>query len=106
VARHTFEELRRLGVDLTSHDYQAPGKRGPSGPLTGKTVVLTGTLESYEREDLKALLESMGARVSGSVSKNTDLVIAGASPGSKLDKARELGVETWDEARLLKELKR
>ncbi len=104
-ARHTFEELARVGVDLASRDYQEPGKRVTAGPFAGKTIVLTGTLEHYEREDLKALLESKGARVSGSVSKNTDLVIAGASAGSKLDKARELGVEIWDEDRLLAAMK-
>ena len=104
-ARHTFEELAKVGVDLTSRDYQEPGKKVTAGPFAGKTVVLTGTLENYEREDLKAILESKGAKVSGSVSKNTDVVIAGASAGSKLDKARELGIEVWDEERLLKELK-
>ncbi len=106
-ARRTFEELREAGVDLRSHDYTKPGSapaHGLNGPFVGKKVVLTGTLEHYERQDLAELLESMGAKVSGSVSKNTDLVIVGTSPGSKLEKARELGVETWDEARLLKEL--
>ena len=106
-ARRTFDELREAGVDLTSHDFVKAGSapaRGANGPFAGKKVVLTGTLERYERQDLAELLESMGAKVSGSVSKSTDLVIVGGSPGSKLDKARELGVETWDEARLLKEL--
>ncbi len=105
-AGRTFEDLAAAGVDLTSHDYVKPGaKPAAAGPLAGKTVVLTGTLEHYERENLKALLESLGAKVSGSVSSKTDLVIAGRDAGSKLEKARELGVETWDEARLLKELK-
>jgi DNA ligase (NAD+) len=66
--------------------------------------VLTGTLESYERAALQELLEGMGAKVSGSVSSKTTLVVAGPGAGSKLDKARELGIEVWDEARLLKEL--
>ena len=64
------------------------------------TIVLTGTLESYAREELKDRLEALGAKVTGSVSKKTDLVIVGASPGSKLEKARDLGIEIWDEQRL------
>jgi DNA ligase (NAD+) len=107
VARRTFEELRAVGVDLKSHDYAPPtagGARAKSGPFAGKVIVLTGTLEKYEREELKELLESMGAKVTGSVSSKTNLVIVGRDAGSKLDKARELGIETWDEERLVKEL--
>ncbi len=108
-ARHTFEELRRLGVDFASRDYRGGASAGSrkgsgEGPLAGRTIVLTGTLASYERDDLAGVLESLGAKVSGSVSSKTHLVIVGESAGSKLDKARELGIETWDEARLLKEL--
>ncbi|MCW5766130.1 MAG: NAD-dependent DNA ligase LigA [Phycisphaeraceae bacterium] len=104
-ARRTFKELRELGVDLSSREYAAPGAAGRSGPLSGKTIVLTGTLASYERDPLSRILEGLGAKVSGSVSSKTSLVIAGENAGSKLDKARELGVEVWDEARLLGELK-
>lgn len=118
--RKTFKELRELGVDLDSHEWKAAQQRkgagaraggggsggGDSSVFQGKTVVLTGTLASYEREDLKAILESLGAKVSGSVSSKTSLVIAGESAGSKLDKARELGVEVWEEARLLDSLRR
>ncbi|MBL8990690.1 MAG: NAD-dependent DNA ligase LigA, partial [Phycisphaerae bacterium] len=104
-ARRTFKELRELGVDLSSREYAEPGVGGPAGPLSGKTVVLTGTLTSYERDPLSRILERLGAKVSGSVSSKTSLVIAGESAGSKLDKARELGVEVWDEARLLASLK-
>jgi DNA ligase (NAD+) len=103
-ARHTFRELASLGVDLTSHDYRPASARGAEGPMAGQTVVITGTLEHYPREDLKNVLESLGARVTDSVSGKTTLVIVGDNPGSKLDKARELGVPTWDEARLLREL--
>jgi DNA ligase (NAD+) len=110
VGKHTFDELRAAGVDLSSHEYRAAKKAaagaGASGPFANKTVVLTGTLDSYEREDLKEVLESLGGRVSGSVSSKTSLVIAGREAGSKLDKARELGVETWDEAKLLDALQR
>ncbi len=100
-ARHTFAELARVGVDLTSHDYTPPGERDtPDTPFSGKTIVLTGSLEHYERKELQAILEDLGAKVTGSVSKNTDLVIAGESAGSKLDKARTLDIEVWDESRL------
>ncbi len=70
------------------------------GPLSGKTVVLTGTL-SMPRDEAKAHIERLGGRVSGSVSKKTSLVIAGEDAGSKLKKANELGIEIWDEARLV-----
>jgi len=106
-ARHTFEDLRAVGVDLASRDYRPAGAEpAAEGPFAGKTVVLTGTLESFERSELKELLESIGAKVTGSVSARTDLVIAGTSAGSKLDKAHELGIEVWDEARLLSVLGR
>jgi DNA ligase (NAD+) len=102
-AQRTFADLRAAGVDLSSKDYAPPGKSA-SGPLSGKTFVITGTLASFEREALKARLETLGAKVSGSVSAKTSVVVVGESAGSKLDKARELGIETWDEARLLQEL--
>ena len=69
-------------------------------PLAGLTFVLTGTLPTLSREDAKAMLEAAGAKVAGSVSKKTHCVVAGADAGSKLDKARELGVEVIDEAGL------
>ena len=105
-ARKTFDDLRSLGLDLTSKDYRDPSKAAApaDSPFAGKTVVLTGTLANFERADLTEKLEALGAKVSGSVSKKTDLVIAGESAGSKLDKARELGVAVWDEAALMKAL--
>lgn len=105
-ARKTFDDLRACGVDLSSKDYSDPTRSVgvPKTAFAGKTVVLTGTLANFEREALKEILERLGAKVSGSVSSKTSLVIAGESAGSKLDKANELGVEVWDEARLLKEL--
>ena len=73
----------------------------PAGPLDGKTVVLTGTLSAMTRDAAREKLETLGAKSAGSVSKNTSFVIAGESAGSKLTKAEQLGVEIWDEARLL-----
>ncbi len=72
-----------------------------TGPLDGQTVVLTGTLTAMSRDAAKLRLEALGAKVAGSVSKKTSFVVAGAEAGSKLDKAQELGVAVWDEARLL-----
>jgi DNA ligase (NAD+) len=68
--------------------------------LAGKTFVLTGTLARRTREEAKAMIEAAGGKVSGSVSKKTDYVVAGADPGSKIDKAREFGVEVIGEADL------
>lgn len=72
-----------------------------AGPLDGQTAVLTGTLSTLSRDEAKLRLEALGAKVAGSVSKKTSFVVAGEAAGSKLDKAQELGVEVWDEARLL-----
>ena len=72
-----------------------------SGPLDGVTVVITGTLDAMTRDEARARLEALGAKVAGSVSKKTGFVVAGAEAGSKLAKATELGIEVWDEARLL-----
>ncbi|MET0581704.1 MAG: NAD-dependent DNA ligase LigA [Pseudoxanthomonas sp.] len=72
-----------------------------AGPLEGKTVVLTGSLSSMTRDEAGARLEALGAKLAGSVSKKTSLVVAGEAAGSKLAKAEELGVEVWDEQKLL-----
>ena len=72
-----------------------------SGPLEGQTVVLTGTLAQMTRDEAKERLEALGAKVAGSVSKKTSFVVAGTEAGSKLAKATELGIEVWDEERLV-----
>ncbi len=76
-----------------------------NGPFVGKTVVLTGKLTVLNRNDAKSEIEALGGKVSGSVSKKTDLVIAGEEAGSKLAKAEELGIEIWDEEMLINALK-
>jgi DNA ligase (NAD+) len=103
-ASKTFHELAAVGVDLTSREYAPPDAAPAAGPLSGQVVVITGTLAGFEREELRARLESLGAKVTDSVSKKTTLLIVGENAGSKLDKARELGTPTWDEPRLVKEL--
>ncbi|MBB1087564.1 NAD-dependent DNA ligase LigA [Lysobacter sp. SG-8] len=77
-----------------------PSEAAP-GPLDGQTVVLTGTLSSMTRDEAKARLEALGAKSAGSVSKKTSFVVAGEAAGSKLAKAESLGVDVWDEARLV-----
>lgn len=92
--RSMIDQLRILGVNMEYIDNSVAGE----SVFTGKTVVLTGTLEKYSRTEASALLENLGAHVAGSVSKKTDFVIYGSEAGSKLEKARQLGVTTLDEA--------
>jgi len=98
--REFFEESRnrKLVDDLRKAGLTFKGKKKERGTkLAGQTFVLTGTLTRYSRDEAKKLIEDSGGRVSGSVSKKTDYVVAGADPGSKLDKARELGVKVIGE---------
>jgi DNA ligase (NAD+) len=102
--RRIFADLAKAGVDLSSPIFQRGGVAAADSPFAGKTIVLTGTLASFDRSALTERLEALGAKVTGSVSRKTHLVIAGAEAGSKLDKARELGIEVWDEAQLIASL--
>ena len=95
--REVVEQLRAAGVAWP----EGEGAQNTPQPLLGKTFVLTGTFPTLKRDDAKALLEAAGAKVAGSVSKKTDYVVAGEEAGSKLDKARELGVAVLDEAGML-----
>jgi len=91
----------RLGLRLEA----GPEERPVEGPLTGSTYVITGTLESFSRDEARKALEAKGAKVADSVSKKTTGVIAGESPGSKLAKAEKDGVPILDEAALKKLLR-
>ncbi|EKM6456454.1 NAD-dependent DNA ligase LigA [Cronobacter dublinensis] len=113
VATHVFnffeEESNRAVIrDLTENvgihwpSPQVVKAEEIDSPFAGKTVVLTGTLSQMSRDDAKARLAALGAKVSGSVSKKTDLLIAGEAAGSKLAKAQELGIEVIDEAEMLR----
>jgi DNA ligase (NAD+) len=94
--REVVEQLRAAGVAWEEHDGTAA--TAPAAlPLAAKTLVLTGTLPSLSRDEAKDLIEAAGGKVAGSVSKKTHYVVAGAEAGSKLDKARELGVVVIDE---------
>ncbi|MFZ5755957.1 MAG: NAD-dependent DNA ligase LigA [Pseudomonadota bacterium] len=96
--RDVVAALQAAGVHWPESD---PVELPAALPLAGKTFVLTGTLSSMGRDEAKAKLQALGAKVSGSVSKKTAVVVAGEEAGSKLDAARELGVDVWDEARFL-----
>lgn len=96
--RKLVARLEKAGVNMTS---QAPEPTDEVGPLAGKAFVLTGTLSSMSREEATAALERLGARVTGSVSKKTYALVFGEDAGSKLEKARQLGIETLDESAFL-----
>jgi len=98
--REVVEQLRAAGVAWEEHEGRRAAAAGQ--PLAGKTFVLTGTLPTLTRDAAKERIEAAGGKVAGSVSKKTHRVVAGEEAGSKLDKARELGVEVIDEAALLR----
>ena len=99
-----IHELKEYGVNLTYKGPKLVSVENVDSVFAGKTVVLTGKLEQLSRNEAKAQIEALGGKVTGSVSKKTDLVVAGEEAGSKLTKANELEIEVWDEARLLTEL--
>jgi DNA ligase (NAD+) len=94
--RKTMGELRSLGLKLTEDACPAPAAAGGT-PLMGKTIVVTGTLVHYSREEIEQRIKELGGKATGTVSKKTDYVIAGEKAGSKLDKARQLGVPVLSE---------
>ena len=96
--REVIEQLRAAGVRW---EEGAPRRAATSGPFAGKIVVLTGSLAAMTRDEAKERIEAAGGKVTGSVSKKTDYVVAGADPGTKLTKAQELGTEVLDENGLL-----
>jgi DNA ligase (NAD+) len=95
--RALVEKLRKAGVNFTEPRAVVAG-----GPLSGQTFVITGTLPTLSRSKATAMIEAAGGRVTGSVSKSTDFLLAGEEAGSKLEKAKSLGVEIIDEADLLR----
>jgi DNA ligase (NAD+) len=97
--REVVEQLRAAGVTWKEGP---PAPKAAAGPFAGKIVVLTGTLARMTRDEAKEKVEALGARVTGSVSKKTDFVVAGEDAGSKLDKAKELGVTVLHENEFLK----
>ncbi len=92
--QHQIARMLELGVSPANAE---PAPAATSGDFAGRTFVLTGELSTMTRDEAKALIEHRGGKVSGSVSKKTSVVVAGESAGSKLAKARELGIEVWDE---------
>jgi DNA ligase (NAD+) len=97
---HNRAMVERLVKQMeTIHHAERPSKESP---VAGKTVVFTGTLEQMTRDEAKAMAERLGAKVSGSVSKKTDIVVAGPGAGSKLAKAKEFGVDVLSEDQWLK----
>ena len=107
--REIIQRLKDAGVRMTAvgpRPRPHPHAAGGALPLQGKSVVVTGTLEALSRQDAVSAITSAGGRAVSSVSKNTDFVVVGESPGSKVDKARTLGVEVIDEAEFLRRLGR
>ncbi|HEX4000027.1 MAG TPA: NAD-dependent DNA ligase LigA [Pirellulales bacterium] len=99
--RHTIGDLKSAGVDMSA-PRSAAAVAAANGPLAGKTLVVTGTLVDYSREEIEALIAKHGGRATSSVSKSTDYLVAGEKAGSKLDKAKKLGVPVLGEAEFKK----
>jgi DNA ligase (NAD+) len=105
--RRIVEELQEVGID-PKQEVRRPTTGGASAkptkdqPLAGKTVVATGSFERFTREEIEERIRVLGGKAAGSVSKNTDLLVAGEKAGSKLAKAKSLGVEVIDEGEFVK----
>lgn len=100
-----ISELQSAGVNMAYTGPKLAAVERADSIFAGKTIVLTGKMEILSRNEAKEKIESLGGKVTGSVSKKTDLVIAGKEAGSKLAKAKELEIEVWDEEKLMEELK-
>ena len=96
-----IQRLKDAGIAMTEDQTASPA--ASENPLAGKTVVITGTLDSMSRKEAQELVRSLGGKATGSVSRNTDYLVAGANPGSKYDRAVELGIEIWDEQEFLRQ---
>jgi DNA ligase (NAD+) len=94
-----IDDLQSQGVNMTA---PKRAKAAVEGPLSGKTLVVTGTLGKYSRDEIEGLIEELGGRAASSVSKKTDYLVAGAEAGSKLDKAKKLGVKVISEGEFAK----
>jgi DNA ligase (NAD+) len=95
--RHLIEQLQRAGVQMSAHK----NRKRINGTLLGKTFVLTGTLDSMTRDEAKHRIEALGGKVVASVSKSTSFLVIGSDPGTKLEKARTLGIQLLDEEKFL-----
>jgi DNA ligase (NAD+) len=93
--KKTVADLKAVGIDPRMEVVKA--ESAAELPLAGKTIVVTGTLKQYKRDEIEELIRKFGGRASGSVSKKTDFVVAGDEAGSKLEKAKQLGVKVIDE---------
>jgi DNA ligase (NAD+) len=102
--RALIDELKSYGLNMTYTGGTTQEANAADSPFNGKTVVLTGKLSAMSRDEARSAIEKLGGKVTGSVSKKTDLVIAGEDAGSKLTKAEALGIEIWDEARFMEAL--
>nr|WP_027724840.1 NAD-dependent DNA ligase LigA [Tuberibacillus calidus] len=102
--RALIGELKSYGLNMTYTGGTTQEANAADSPFNGKTVVLTGKLSAMSRDEARSAIEKLGGKVTGSVSKKTDLVIAGEDAGSKLTKAEALGIEIWDEARFMEAL--